>query len=503
MIGDSRQTRLAVVLILPVALVGLGFVLDARGTFPLLRFAIERSASRAPSTLIVPPDELRRGVSTVSLYLRPQDLTDPKTGILPNRLQHGPAWERYGWVSFFEGGRVVHSSGVGVRIHGGGSRVGTGPQGFRLFFRRRYGLHELPGGIAFDGAHAHPLRRLILHSDVRRSRNGLAWHLVNPLAYDIAAAAGGITSATRPVRFLLNGRFQGVFVLKEHFHPQHYFETHAGHRVNLKAAEFDELWRQVADLRPLRMQRVARLVDLDNLTRWFIGVVFCATADAYQGPAQFRDPTRADAQWFWVSWDMDGSFRDPKVDSFPYLLSRTGRRRARRPSDPRPRILTTLLDEDADYRAYFMRVWVDVMNHALTPEFLDQRFRYYRDLGQTLGLENRADLPLIEQFLRERPAIVRTHAERWLGTPPSVPVAVVGDRGALEVDGHVVQPGWTGHYFPGMTVSIRVPEVMAYALSHWRVNGREVHSATLAIEAREALEIEPIWVRGATLPRLP
>jgi hypothetical protein len=66
-----------------------------------------------------------------------------------------------------------------------------------------------------------------------------------------------------------------------------------------------------------------------------------------------------------------------------------------------------------------------------------------------------------------------------------------------------VHPGWTGHYFPGMTITVRVPHAMAYALSHWRVNGREVHTATLAVEASEALEIEPIWARGAILPPAP
>jgi hypothetical protein len=502
-IAEGRQPRRAVLLLVPVALIGAGLLIEAHDTFSLLRFGIERSPERAPSTVSVPPGERRLGVSTVSLFLPPEDLTDSRTGLLTHRLEHGPEWERQGWVSFFEKGRVVHSGGVGVRVHGGSSRYSDGPQGFRLYFRRKYGLRELPGGVAFGGAHAHPLRRLILHNDVRVDDNQVAWHLVNPLAYDIAEAAGAITAATRPVRFLLNGTFQGVFVLKEHFHPRHYFETHVGHRVSLETAELDDIGRQIAELRPLRMRRVARLVDIDNLTRWFIAVVFCATGDAYQGPAQFRDPMRPSAQWFWVSWDMDQSFRKPEHNTFAALLSRGGRRRARRPSDPRPRLLTALLDEDEEYREYFKRVWVDVMNHALTPAFLDERFRHYRDLGASLGLEDRRDLPAIERFLHQRPAIVRTLAERWLDTPTSVPVAILGNRGAVEIDGHVVHPGWQGHYFPGMTVSIRAPDAMAYALSHWRVNGRDVHAATLAIEAREPLEIEPIWARGATLPRAP
>lgn len=494
--------RLRLVL-LPAALVALGLLVEARGAFPLLRYAVTRSPVDAPSTVTVPPAELARRVSTVSLYVRPHDLHDEATGILANRRKHGPAWERPGWVSFFEDGRLVHSSGVGVRIHGGSSRDTQGPQGFRLYFRRKFGAMPLPGAVAFGAAHAHPLRRLILHNDRRVADTGVPWHLTNPLAYDIAAAVGGITAPTRPVRFVVNGEFQDVFVLTEHFHERDYFEVHRGHRVRLDAVEFERVWRQVRAIRPLRMRAVGHLVDLDNLTRWFIATVFCATVDAYQGPGQYRDPLRASAQWFWVNWDMDHSFRDPGQDSFARLLSRTGRRRARRPNDPRPLIMTTLLDEDPEYRAYFQRVWADTMNHVLTPAFLDQRYEYYRAEGTRLGLQEQDYLAPLRQFLDQRPALAWQMAERWLNTGPRVPWQIIGHRGAVIVDGRRVAPGWQGAYFPGMRVTVTVPAELAYAFSYWRVNGTQVPGTSLTIEARSPLEIEPVWARGAALPAPP
>ena len=81
-----------------------------------------------------------------------------------------------------------------------------------------------------------------------------------------------------------------MFVLSEHFHPRDYFVAHRGHPVSLNYDEFNQMWRQVRAMRPIRMAPVGHLVDLDNLTRWFIATVFCATHDAYQGPGQFRDP---------------------------------------------------------------------------------------------------------------------------------------------------------------------------------------------------------------------
>ena len=385
----------------------------------------------------------------------------------------------------------VTADRAGVRVHGGGSRLSRDPQSFRLLFRKKYGSRELPAGIAFSGAHAHPLRRLVIHNDMRVAQGGMRWHFVNPLAYDIASAAGGITPATRPVRFFLNGEFQGVYVLAEHFDPERFFERHWGHAARLNNAEFDELWQQVKALQPLTMRTVGPLVDLDNLTRWFISVVFCNTRDAFQGPGQFRDPTRSTAQWFFVNWDMDESFRVVDADTFDALLEKPGRRRGRRANEPRPRIMTTLLTRDPEYRAYFARVWVDVMNHAITPAFLRERYQHYADTAVALGVPDLAYLKPLKAFLDARPAIVRAQAEQRLGTGPSLRFRVSGSQPVL-IDGHRVEPGWEGYYFPGMEVGVEVPEGKRGAFRGWRINGAARPEAALTLVARADTVIEAV-----------
>jgi hypothetical protein len=383
-----------------------------------------------------------------------------------------------------------------VRVHGGGSRLSTLPQSFRLFFRKQYGGRQLPRAIAFGpGAHAHPLKRVVVHNDVRVGADGMRWHFSNPLAYDIARAAGAVVSETRPVRFFLNGKFQGVYVLKEHFDPEDFFETHWGHAVRLNNAEFDALSGQVQSLQPLTMRTIAPLVDVDNLTRWFISIAFCNTRDAFQGPGQFRDPTRPTAQWFFVNWDMDESFRVPDADTFDALLEKPGRRRGRRASEVRPRIMTALLKEDPEYRAYFARVWVDVMNHALTPAFLRERYDHYAGVAVALGLPDREYLKPLKAFLDQRPAIVRAYAERLLQTGPSVRVRV-GDGAPIEIDGHRVVPGWEGYYFPGMQVTARVPSDARPTFGAWRVNGQERREPALTFVASEDTLIEAVSTRN-------
>lgn len=489
----AHARRVATVAAGAAALLATGGLVERHDAVARLRYALQRAAPVMPSTVLVPAREVARGMPVLSVAAAEPDLYDRRFGILARPHRYGPAWERDATVTFFDQGRPRFSSGAGLRVHGGSSRLAPRPQSFRLVFRRRYGAAGIPGRLLFGKRHDHLVPRLVVHNDLRMTSAGMAWHLVNPLAYDIAEAAGGIVAATRPVRFFLNGRLQGVYVLSEHFDPRHYFVSHVGHPVRFHVPELESLWREIEEMQPLRMGAAGRLVDLDNLTRWFIGVVFCATGDAYQGPGQYRDPTRADASWFWVSWDMDQSFRSVELDSFRVTLERIGEaRRGRVYYEPRAHILTTLLAEDPEYQEYFKRIWVNVMNHRITPAFLRERFEHYRDIALEYGVEDTAYLHQLEDFLARRPALVRAHAERWLNTGPSVRVRV--ETPGL-VDGHAVSAGFEGWYFPGMAVSIDVPAGDRARLAAWIVNGERqpAGSEPLRLVLDRDVAVTPAW----------
>lgn len=492
--GRRSAVRGALRIALLLALIAAaGLVVEHHDAFAPLRFAVRRDAPRMPSTVLTPEIEVVSGLPIVSLYVAPHDLTDPATGLLPNKMKHGREWERPGTVSFFEQGRLRFSSGVGVRFHGGGSRLTVPEPGFRLYFRRKYGLAQAPRGAFFEPPHDHPLRRVILHNDVRGDRR-LRWHLINPLAYDIAEAIGGITAATRPARMFLNGEFQGVYVLTEHFHPRDYFETHWRHPVVLSGREFDALWAELSRIEPPRMQNLSRLIDLDNMTRWFIATIFCATGDPFQGPGQFRDPTRREGQWFWVNWDMDMSFREWRHDTFVRVTERIGeRRRGRRASEPRAYLFTRLLAEDPAYREYFKRVWAEAMNHRIPPRFLRERFEHYRAIALRYGVADQRYLPRLEEFIERRPAAVRRHAEQWLNTPPSVRLRLSGGGPAVLVDGWPTEPGYEGYYFPGMSVRLSVPDEDRGEFAYWRVNGETLRTPEIALVADRDQSVEAVW----------
>jgi len=389
------------------------WIVDWSGVFPDAALAVRWGAHAPAAVSAVPRGEIARGWPVLSLVMAGEDLHGPR-GLLTNVLEHGPDWERPGVVAYFDRGTLQFSTDVGVRVHGGGSRVTSPRQGFRLYFRKRHGGMQAPDQVLFE-PDAQPIRRLVVHNDVRRDADGTSWHLVNPLAYDIADAIGVLAPDTKPVRFLLNGELQGLFVLTERI-DEEFFAAHVGHRqVRAEQAEFDELWQWVSSTRPLRMADVARVVDVPNLTRWFLAVAFCATRDAYQGPGQFKDLTRREAPWFWVAWDMDTSFRRADADSYTSLLEPVGGpRRGRNPAEPRAVLVTGLLEDDPAYREYFAAEVDRLLNDRVTPAFLRRRLEHYRSVLIALGTEDLTFIDRIASFIEERSAIFRRLTEQRL-----------------------------------------------------------------------------------------
>ena len=498
----SRRLPSWLLVVATAAICVAALALESADLFPLWRFAVQWSPAALPSTTAVPAREVTSGVPVFSLTLDESDLNDPATGLLPNKLQHGMDWEREASVSYFKDGRLVFASGVGARIHGGGSRMTSPRIGFRLYFRRKYGPREAPQGALFSPK-AQPVRRLVVHDDVRKDADGSYWHFVNPLAYDISRAIGAVAPETQPARFFVNGEYYGPFVLTERF-DERYFAAHWGYDdILLSQDEMDKLWGWVMEIRPLTMKKVSEQINIDNLTRWFLAVAFCATRDAYQGPGQFLDQTRQTGGWFWVNWDMDQSFRDWNLDSYQYLLERVGeQRRGRNRAEPRAMVLTHLIAEDAEYRTYFKRVVQKMLNHEVTESFLQERYKYYSDTAAQLKVPHTDYLTRLRSFLERRRAFFRLITEQWLNSQPSQPVTLVGpEHVVLIIDGERVRTGYRGLYFPDLETVVDVAPENRDGFAGWRVNGQvAAQTGRLTFVADQPTHIEALFGTSASSP---
>lgn len=442
-----------------------------------------------PSSAIVYQEDLKNPAPLVSVVIDPKDLYDPVVGILANSLKRGKNWERPAFLSYFDQGQLVFASGIGLRMHGGKSRIAPMEKSFRAYFRPIYGEEQFQPGVIFD-ERAEPIRHLILHNDRRDD-----WHLVNPLAYDISSRIGALTPQTKPVRFFLNGEFQGVYVLTEHLSEEYLF-SHYGHtqftfaRTKQDAdsrsfkigdyAKYKAFKTWATEKTPLTMEEAQAQIDLENLSRWALSILFCAPTDALQGPV-LLDMTEPNAKWFWVNWDMDHSFQDKYHQAeHPWELDTF---RELRPYDPRGALFHRLIKGSPEFRVYFTRLFVDTMNHKLTQEFLNERLAHYEQIAVNYGIQDQEYLEITRQFFQRRKAVLRQQMQTRFHLSASFACRVQSPPGAqLEIDGFAAQTGYEGWYFETTPIRVKVIPAAGQTFSHWSINGQVVMSAGNVIE---------------------
>ena len=272
---------------------GAAFGLERLDPFPEDRIQVQPSPETLPSTRIIPAATVADGTPLLSLVIDRDALYDPARGLLTHLEERGREWERPGYISYFTDGRLKLATKTGVRLHGGDSRRNSPTKSYRFHFRSGYGPPALPSSVFFPAGPASNLTRVIAHNDMRRDGDHRPWHLVNPLAYDIATRLGAITPRTQPTRFYLNGEPQGVYVLTEHISPE-FLEARLGHRdVSIQSVgDPTRLLGWATRTRPLNMEVAARVVDIDNLTNWALTILFCATTDVLgQSPVSYTHLT--------------------------------------------------------------------------------------------------------------------------------------------------------------------------------------------------------------------
>lgn len=460
-----------------------------------------------PSTLLLSADQLDGPFPVLSIAADDDYLNDPDTGIMQNMERTGPDWERLASVSLWEAGDLVVGSRVGLRIHGDSTRY-RGDPSFRLLFRPIYGASRRDGGRLL-GPEAAPAAAVVVH--VVRWRG----HYPNIFAFEIARRLGLPTTEFRPARVFLNGAPRGIYVLTERVMPDGWGRTHFGdsdffmyvYKGETKAPSRTahaalEAWARSTE--PLTMAAAAERIDVDNLTRHLLTVMFAFTTDWAQGAA-LLDRDDPDGRWFWLHWDMDQSFDlrgsvelEPWQQPFLPLITLNGtrdeleaygivtddRHDARHRGDIR-RLLFRRLLQDTDYRRTFVRTVTDVFNHELTGSFFAELLARYQDLEWAPGIYSRVDLGA---YFRNRPDFIRVQLGDAFGLGEPIPLRIAADTGELLVDGYPESGDFEGRYYRGQTVTVEAAGSTPPP-SAWTVNGERVDATRLEIVVDGPTEI--------------
>lgn len=418
----------------------------------------------------------------LSVVVARDDLRGSERGLFTHPDERGSEWERLAYLTYFENGREVFSTGAGLRIHGGKHRLED--RSFRLHFRWKYGAGECPSALLPGSAHT-PLETIVLRYD-----SLYCMKLASTVAYDFARRIGAEAPESKLVRLCLNGkRYGNLHEVTMHMSRRNWreilghdeFDLYVPRSANESLSEhhYRELKRWTLDPHvDFTMASVDARVDLDNLSRHLLSFVFCGTTDWRQGAA--LRVRRSEGRWQWVHWDMDQSFSDlnrakssrrRNSEQEAMALLTTGRRYDRggkavalEDRDVRELIFQRLWADSREFKEAFIDLVTEMLNHRLDAAFLDDRVRYYQEIGR---YKKTRSLRRLTKFVAERPAFIRRELCEEHGAPPFIEVTVECPSSArYEVDAYSKNNDYTGWHPAGSSLQLGTDDER---FSHWLV----------------------------------
>lgn len=213
-----------------------------------------------------------KGATVASLVMDPNDLLDYNTGILAlgayydewrktaeakqiiqskaywnyegNYTQSGKGWERQATMDYIDPstGNVEFSAPMGVRLHGGASRM-YGQKSFKFYMREEYGQKNLkyaliPGDVDKDGKQIKKYKGFMLRNggndtELTKIRDVFIQSCITDRAYG--------TQAARPCVLFLNGEYWGLYNLTERYSDNNFEENYGVDKDNVVVFKEDEL----------------------------------------------------------------------------------------------------------------------------------------------------------------------------------------------------------------------------------------------------------------------
>ncbi len=478
------------------------------------------------------------GIYIPGLQYEENGFGSPPWGTYANYFMRGGDWERPAHLELFQNSTRAYQTGLGVRIHGGGSRS-IPMKSLRLYFRSDYGDSGMLYPIFGEGNDA-DFNRLLLRN------SGQDFYLRSTMFRDafMQQLAGDLNFSTQDYRaavVFLNGEYWGIHNFRERF-DRHYFE-----RVfdvpegELDYLEGDSEIKEGNNADHIALMEFIRVNDLsieenydyvisqfdpDNLLDYFITQIFIRNTDwpgnnfdywRYTGEPDPVVPEK-DGRWRYLLFDTDygfghnlnGGSYDHNTLEFATLPDGTGW--------PNPewstRLLRSLL-ENQQFQTMFITRFSDLLNTTfregrainlinemsahIAPE-MQRHIDRWQKLASIPQWE--VHLEAMREFALKRPDYQREHIQDFfelgdlveteisISTPFSGAVLLNTIR-LSEADGTAFP--WSGTYFSGKPMRLEAESQPGYSFTHWLIDGEPEEDPILTLSPEADLAIEAVF----------
>lgn len=433
-----------------------------------------------------------------------------------NYARSGDAWEMKANFSLYKNGLEEFSQDVGIRIHGGFTRVYPN-KSLRIYARSEYGNGSLDYPF-FSDLNYNSYKTLILRNsgnDVNSTyfRDAFIQRTVAHLNLD--------TQAYQPTITFINGEYWGMLNMRERY-DKHYFKR----IYNISESELDFLENNaliqegdnshymgiLAFLENNDLSNddnynyITTQLDPENFTDFFITNIYARNTDWPHNNIEFwrkktdiydpEAPFGLDGRWRWILKDTDFGFGNDggpasyEHDTLAFATATGGN------SDTNPEWSTFVfrkLLENNTFKTKFINRFADLMNTAFLPERVTgiisemkteiendilkhgQRWKSINSLSEW---NNNIDVMI--GFANQRFRYQRIHIREKFGLSANIQAKIDvsgSEQGFVKINTINLNPStpgvsnlpypWTGVYFKDIPVTLKAVALDGYKFSYW------------------------------------
>lgn len=442
-------------------------------------------------------------------------LEPPTSGATANFFRSGIANERIANMNYFVNGINVLNQNIGLRVHGGSSRVAQN-KSFNISAKTIYGDNSMSYPF-FNDKPFDSYSDLVLHNsgndfDQTMFRDALCQELMKSLNV--------VTKGYQPVITFVNGEYWGILSARDKIDSQYFKRV-----FNIPTSEIELLEEQYIILEggdnsnyldminyvtnnslaiPTNYDYIKTRLDPENFTDYFISNIFFGNGDwpmnnilywrkktaSYEPNAPYGN----DGRWRWLAHDMDDTFSisNPNFDTNNLAIA-TAPNGIDYPNPAWSTFLLRKMLENNDFKIDFVNRFADLLNTSflsstiitkmnemktvLAPEVLEQSARWAEpiDIGDWNYFLN-----FQTNFANARPAIQRDHIRLQFGITSNVNATLNvsnTNHGYIKMNSVAISEGtpgivsnpypWTGIYFNGIPVKLKAIAKPGFIFSGW------------------------------------
>lgn len=433
-----------------------------------------------------------------------------------NYKRSGDDWEVKGNFSYFINGNEVLNQDVGIRIHGGFTRL-IPNKSLRLYARSEYGSSSFNHPF-FTDVSDESFKRLILRNSGNDAystyfRDAFIQKTVKHLNFD--------TQAYQPTVVFLNSEYWGLLNLRERYDKHYFTRVYGIDETELDFLEYNGYLVQEGDYfhydsmlnfiennslsQESNYNYITTQLDPENFIDYFSTEIYIRNTDWPGNNIEFfrkktavyepDAPYGQDGRWRWVLKDTDFGFGGDDGD-LSYLHNTLAYATAEDGNEfSNPAWSTFLLRkllENNDFKNQFINRFADLMNTAFLParvkniidemkEGIEDEIGPHRQRWNdgTISQWN-ASIATMKTFADERPLHQRNHILQKFSINSTINATLdvsSSEHGYVKINTIEIKestPGinvnpypWTGIYFESIPVKLKAIASPGYTFSHW------------------------------------